>query len=70
MIKETVSSSMINCIGYNQEDALLEVEFSNGTVYQYKDVPLDIFSNLMSANSIGKYLNENIKDVYSFEKIK
>ena len=46
MERELVSSSTIVSIGYEGET--LEVEFKNGTVYQYYNVPEVVYSQLMA----------------------
>ena len=56
-----VKSSNIATIGYNETSKLLEVEFSNGAVYQYTDVPANIYQELMSASSHGRYFDAHVK---------
>lgn len=69
MYRESVESSNIKSIGYENET--LEVEFLNGSIYQYKNVPKILFSGIMNANSHGKYLNEYIKKAnYRYEQIR
>ena len=49
---------------------ILEVEFLNGFIYQYYDVPEVLYEGIMSAESHGKYLNEYIKKGgYRFERV-
>jgi hypothetical protein len=36
-----IDSTMANAIGYDPEQQLLQVEFKNGSVYQYEDVDLE-----------------------------
>jgi hypothetical protein len=69
MNRQSVTSSNIEAIGYSEEDNILEVEFHDGSVYQYLEVPKDIYDGLMSASSHGTYLNEHVKKVYNFRKI-
>ena len=69
MQRQRVSSSNIASIGYDQNLSILEVEFLSGDIYQYVGVPNSIFQGIMSASSHGSYLNQNIKGVYSFNKI-
>jgi len=57
-----VSSSNIKSIGYDKERNILEVTFTNRSVYRYYDVPEYFFEGLMEANSHGKYLNAYIKN--------
>jgi hypothetical protein len=47
----------------------LEVEFRSGGIYQYFDVPESVYQALVSASSIGQFLNENIKNVYRCSKM-
>ena len=47
----------------------LEIEFTSSSVYQYFDVPEVEYRNLISAESIGKYFNQNIKDKYRCARI-
>jgi hypothetical protein len=62
-----VSSSNIESIGY--EDETLQVNFLNGTTYQYFDVPSHIFDGLQEADSVGKYLAEHVKGTYRYSKV-
>lgn len=62
-----VSSSNIQSIGY--EDETLQIQFLNGTTYQYFEVPLHIFNGLQVADSVGKYLAENVKGIYRYSKV-
>lgn len=64
-----VISSNILSIGYDANSATLEVEFINNSIYHYFDVPQHIYSDFMAADSIGKYLAQNIKGVYNYEKV-
>ena len=57
MERQYVSSSNIGSIGYDPENMILEIEFLNGSVYQYYDVPQSIYEGLMAADSHGKYLS-------------
>lgn len=61
MERKHVSSSNIDSIGYDSKNQILEVEFLNGSIYQYYDVPEYLYDGLMSADSHGKYLDKNIK---------
>lgn len=61
-----VSSSCVAGVGYYLEDQILEVEFSNGSVYHYYAVPREKFEGIISATSHGKYLDRNIARTYKF----
>lgn len=61
-----VVSSNIASVGYDPNTLTLEVEFLNGSVYQYFDVPELEYHYLIGADSIGKYLHRNIKSNYRY----
>lgn len=69
MNRQAVSSSNIASIGYDNESQTVEIEFLNGGVYQYFDVPSHVYQELIDAASHGQYLAQNIKGVYRFSKI-
>lgn len=69
MERKNVHSSNLKSIGYNEDKKILEVEFNSGGVYQYNNVPKNIFEELMTASSHGKYFNQMIKEIYSWNKI-
>ncbi len=56
-----MSSSNLASVGYDPGSQILEVEFLNGSVYQYLGVPSYIYDGLMSAGSHGSYLDANVK---------
>lgn len=69
MNRQPVESADIKSIGYDSETQTLEIEFHSGGIYQYLDVPDSVFSNLMNADSKGKYFHKYVKNVYSYRKL-
>lgn len=69
MKRQTVSSSNISSIGYDPESCILEIEFHNGSVYQYFDVPQSTYEELMNASSHGSYFHRYVKERYKWTKI-
>jgi hypothetical protein len=64
MNRESVQSSMIASIGYEADTSTLEVEFNNGAVWQYYEVPEVIYHDMMISGSLGKFFHSNIKRQY------
>ena len=64
-----IGSSNVDSIGYDATEQVLRVKFIRGDVYDYKDVPAIEFEQFKSASSVGKYLAQNIKGKYSYERI-
>ena len=48
----------------------VRVEFNNGHIYEYDDVPEQVFDSLMSARSKGGYLNSQIKERFNYKRIR
>lgn len=69
MNRTHVQSSNISSIGYDVNTATLEIEFLNGSIYQYYDVPEYVYEELMSASSHGGYLASAIKGTYRYGKV-
>jgi len=66
-----VSSSNLASVGYDAQTETLEIEFLNGTVYQYSNVPESIYSELMGAASHGSYFAAHIKKGgFSYKQIR
>jgi hypothetical protein len=64
-----VESSNISSIGFDEDSNTLEIEFHNGAVYQYFDVPLNVYEGIRDADSKGKYFAQHIKGYFRFVKI-
>lgn len=69
MERKKVSSNDIFSIGYNSFSNILEIEFNSGGIYQYFEVPNNIYTSLMSASSHGKFFHRYIKNIYRYRKM-
>ena len=69
MIRDAVSSSNIVSIGYDANSETLEVEFKNGSIYQYFNVPLNLNEQLIASPSKGQFLNLYIRNDYPFSRV-
>jgi hypothetical protein len=70
MFREPVVSSSIASIGFDADNAVLEVEFVSGTVYRYQDVDEDVYERFLAAPSKGAFFNEHIRDAYLCEQMR
>jgi hypothetical protein len=70
MRRTSVNSSNLESVGYDAARQILEIEFNNGSVYQYYGVPESVYRGLMSAGSHGQYFDDEIKKGgYEFDRI-
>lgn len=69
MERYSVASSNIASIGYDADTDTLEVEFLSGAIYQYYNVPQNMYDQLMQAGSKGRFLNTYIKNAYPYSRL-
>lgn len=69
MERYSVASSNIASIGYDAASQTLEIEFQNGTIYQYYGVPENMYEQLMQAGSKGRFLNTYIKNAFGYSRV-
>ena len=60
---EFIESTMLASCEFNPETKELMVEFKNGKKYYYVEVPAEIYSDLITAKSAGKFFNSIKKDL-------
>lgn len=63
-----VISSTLSSVAYDATTRILELQFTSGDVYQYRQVPRYRYTELLNAPSKGTYFNLYIKDRYPFRK--
>ena len=56
-------------IGYDPHQELLQVEFVNGSVYQYEDVEPETWEDFCETESPGRFYNAEIKGMYPSKRI-
>jgi KTSC domain len=59
-----VQSSAIAAVGYSKRSHVLEIEFVNGAIYRYLDVPPDVYHDLLAAKSKARFYDQNIRAKY------
>ena len=64
----TPQSSNVAGFGYDDERRVLKVEFKNGSVYDYFDVPDQVFNGMKSASSVGQYLAQQVKGTFRYAR--
>lgn len=67
MIMKPVSSSNVACIGF--ENGVLRVQFHNGYVYEYYNVPESVYKDFLHAPSKGQFVHYRLKNFYNYRRI-
>jgi KTSC domain len=69
MDREPVKSASVASVNYDDFSETLEIEFRNGFVYHYYGVPEQTYVELMTASSIGRFINYKIKPYFPHKKV-
>ena len=65
-----VESTALAAVGYSKKLRALEIEFRNGSIYRYLEIPLDVYEALLNAPSKARFYDENIRHKYRSEHVK
>lgn len=65
-----VESTILRTVAYHCDRKLLQLEFHNGAVYQYFNVPAAFHDGLLEAPSKGTYFNHFIRDKFDYAQVK
>jgi hypothetical protein len=61
-----VQSSLLACVGYDADESILQLQFCDGDIYQYFDVPAVIYEILLAAESKGTCFNHHIRGHFRY----
>jgi hypothetical protein len=67
--RRPVESSAVRSVGYDPDNWVLQIEFENRQVYNYFRVPPEEHAKLLNAQSIGAYVNREVKPYYEYEPL-
>ena len=70
MERKKVNSSQIRSVGYDPGLQMLEVELTDGTIWQYSKVPSEVHRRFMAAPTMISFYRDSIEDDYSRRRIK
>jgi lysyl-tRNA synthetase class 2 len=66
LLKNT--SSVIQSVDYDEDKKVLRVQFNQGGIYHYNDVPKAVYKEMKESGSVGQYFNAHIRDKYGFDR--
>lgn len=69
MTMRPVESSSLRRVGYSQASRTLRIEFKEGSVWDYLQVPPSEYEGLMKAGSHGRYFYSHIRNRFQSRKI-
>jgi hypothetical protein len=69
MRRQSVCSTSVASVGYDDAMWTLEIEFRTGRVYQYRGVEAEVFEQLINAPSKGRFVNAYVRNSYPFSRM-
>lgn len=61
-------STVIKLALYDTKRQSLAIQFHSNTVWVYMDVAIEVYDELISAESTGAYFNKHIRNIYPSER--
>lgn len=61
--------SYVHYFATNEAEKTLVIQFNNGTVFKYKEVPKEVMDGIKNAASAGSYFHKAIKDKFESEHV-
>ena len=69
MQRKRVNSSKIRSVGYDEATRTLEVEMSNGQVFQYSGVFPEVYRRFMAAPNPTSFFDDKIAEEYTSKRV-
>jgi len=69
MERKRVNSSRLRSVGYDEKNQILEVELSNGQVWQYSKVSPEVHRRFLAAPNPTSYFDDKIAEEYSSRRV-
>jgi len=63
-----LKSTRLKKSAYIKDEATLVLKFSDGRQYEYYDVPVKVYTELIHSKSPGKFFDIHIKGKYEYER--
>ena len=70
MERKRVNSSKVRSVGYDEKSQTLEVELSNGQVYQYVKVYPEVYRRFMAAPNPTSFFEDRITEDYTGTEVR
>jgi hypothetical protein len=68
--REPVESTALAFVGYSRRLHALEIEFQDGLIYRYLEVPTPTYRELMESKSKARFYNQHVRGKYRCLRVK
>jgi hypothetical protein len=69
MDRKPLRSGKLKAAGFDETLRVLEIEFMNGDVFEYKSVSPEVFRQLMNAPSPSSFFEDKIEESFSGKRL-
>lgn len=70
IISVDIQSTNLKSATYDTEIKKLTMVFNSGNIYEYDNVPWELFTKFRMSESQGKFFNSNIARAFTYKKVK
>jgi hypothetical protein len=70
MDRKRVSASNIRSVGYDAGQQVLEIEFSSGSIVQYRGVSPEVHRRFVNSPSPGSFYQDQIDESFPSTKVR
>ena len=70
MERKRINSSKIRAVGYDPKSQVLEIEFSDGKLIQYRGVSSEVHRQFMAAPSVTSFFEDKIDENFPSSRVK
>lgn len=67
--RKRVNSSKLRSVGYDEKTRTLEIEMSNGEVFQYGGVYPEVYRRFMAAPNPTTFFDDKIAEEYAAKRV-
>lgn len=64
MNRKPLSSGKLKSAGYDESARIMEIEFTNGDVYEYRSVSRELYRQLMASPSPSSFYEDKIDEQF------
>jgi KTSC domain len=65
MTRKPLSSGKLKSAGYDESLRVMEIEFTNGDIYEYKGVSRELYRQLLSSPSPSSFFEDKIDEQFT-----
>lgn len=69
MLLKPLKSSKLRAAGYDDRARIMEIEFANGDIFEYKGVSPETYRQLMASPSPNSFFEDKVEEAFSGKRI-